>query len=234
MQIFSSGEIISNKSTFITVPPKPQLREDQSNMAAPKSPASNKSANADAKKKAIAKSETKKTPIKMSKATPKTTLKSKKMPALKAMKAETTKSKANPAVAVKKTSPLRKNKMIKKSSLKTSKIPSKKISLKTLKSPAVKSKAVKKASPLKKVAEKVTKKKMAKKAEKMAIKKVDAKSAKGGVAAFDLEAFVKVKFSELEKTAHQKKVVLETLCFHKSILLRCRTSLVERTALWRT
>ena len=53
--------------------------------------------------------------------------------------------------------------------------------------------------------------------EKMAIKKVDAKSSKGGVAAFDLEAFVKVKFSELEKTAHQKKVVLETFCFHKSI-----------------
>ena len=119
------------------------------------------------------------------------------------------------------------------STLKTSKAPSKKISLKTLKSPSVKSKAAKKAS-LKKVAEKVIKKKTAKKAEKMAIKKVDAKSAKGGVAAFDLEAFVKVKFSELEKTAHQKKVVLETLCFQKSILLRCRTSLVERTALWRT
>ena len=67
---------------------------------------------------------------------------------------------------------------------------------------------------------------------KKKIKKVDTK--KGGVSAFDLEAFVKVKFSELEKTAHQKKVVLETLCFHISILLRCRTSLVERTALWRT
>ena len=39
---------------------------------------------------------------------------------------------------------------------------------------------------------------------KKKIKKVDAK--KGGVSAFDLEAFVKVKFSELEKTAHQKKV----------------------------
>ena len=33
-----------------------------------------------------------------------------------------------------------------------------------------------------------------------------AKASAGGVAAFDLEAFVKVKFSELEKTAHQKKV----------------------------
>ena len=120
------------------------------------------------------------------------------------------------------------------STLKTSKAPSKKISLKTLKSPSVKSKAAKKAS-LKKVAEKVIKiKKTAKKAKKMTIKKLDAKSAKGGVAAFDLEAFVKVKFSELEKTAHQKKVVPETLCFHKSILLRCRTSLVEQTALWRT
>ena len=201
-------------------------------MVAPKSPASNKSANADAKKKAIAKSETKKTPIKMSKATPKTTLKSKKMPALKT---PTLKSKANPAIAVKKASPLKKNDMGKKAStLKTSKALSKKISLKTLKSPAVKSKAAKKASPLKKVAGKVIKKKMAKKAENMAIKKVEGKSSKGGVADFDLEAFVKVKFSELEKTAHQKKVVPVTSCFHKSILLCCRTSLVEQTALWRT
>merc|ERR1719228_2754907 len=31
--------------------------------------------------------------------------------------------------------------------------------------------------------------------------------ASAGVTAFDLEAFVKVKFSELEKTAHQKKNV---------------------------
>merc|ERR1719230_1813222 len=54
---------------------------------------------------------------------------------------------------------------------------------------------------------KVIKKKMVKKGEKMAIKKVDAKSANGGVSAFDLEAFVKVKFSALEKTAHQKKNV---------------------------
>ena len=83
--------------------------------------------------------------------------------------------------------------------------------------------AVKKASPLKKVGSKVIKKATGKKA-----------SAGGVVAAFDLEAFVKVKFSELEKTAHQKKVVLETLRFLKSILLRRRTSLVERIALWRT
>jgi len=184
-----------------TVSPQPQPRQDHSNMAPQKTPASNKNANADAKKKVAAKSETRKTPIKMMKATPKTTLKSKKMPALKT---PTLKTKANPAVAVKNASPLKKNEMAKKAStLKTSKTPSKKISLKTLKSPAVKSKAVKKASPLKKVAEKVIKKK----GEKMAIKKVDAKSSKGGVAAFDLEAFVKVKFSELEKTAHQKKNV---------------------------
>ena len=146
------------------------------------------------------------------------------------MKAKTTKSKANPAVAVKKASPLRKNEMTKKdSTLKTSKTPSKKISLKTLKSPAVKSKAAKKASPLKKVAGRVIKKTMAKSAEK-----VDAKSSKGGVAAFDLEAFVKVKFSELEKTAHQKKVLLETLDFHVSTSRCCRTCLDEPTALWRT
>ena len=220
---------MNNKSNFITVSPQPQPSKDHITMAAPKSTASNKSANADDKKKATSKSETKKTPIKKLKAaTPRATLKSKKMPALKT---PTLKSKANPAIAVKKASPLKKNDMGKKAStLKTSKALSKKISLKTLKSPAVKSKAVKKASPLKKVTGKVIKKK----GEKMAIKKVDAKSSKGGVAAWDLEAFVKVKFSELEKTAHQKKVVLETLCFQKSILLRCRTSLVERTALWRT
>ena len=202
-------------------------------MAAPKSPASNKSANADAKKRAAAKSETKKTPIKMSKVTPKTTLKSKKTPAVKTL---TLKSKANPAVAVKKASSLKKNEMFKRaSSLKSSKAPSKKISLKTLKSPAVvKSKAAKKASPLKKVAGKVIKKKVAKKAEKMAIKKVDEKSSKGGVAAFDLEAFVKVKFSALEKTAHQKKVMLQTQNMHVSTSCCCRTCLDEPTALWRT
>ena len=186
-------------------------------MAPQKTPASNKSADADAKKKATAKSGAK-TPIKKSTvATPKTTLKSKKMPA----------------------SPLRKNEMTKKdSTLKTSKTPSKKISLNTLKSPAVKSKTAKKASPPKKVAGKVFKTGKVilirkKKAEKMAIKKVDAKSSKGGVAAFDLEAFVKIKFSELEKTAHQKKVLLETLVFHFSTSCYGRTCLGEPTALWR-
>ena len=98
-------------------------------MVAPKSPASNKSANADAKKKNISNSQTKRTPIKKSKvAAPNPSLKSKKMPALKT---QTLKSKANPAVAVKKVSPLKKNEMAKKTStLKTSKAPSKKISLK--------------------------------------------------------------------------------------------------------
>ena len=67
---------------------------------------------------------------------------------------------------------------------------------------------------------------------KKKIKKVDTK--KGGVSAFDLEAFVKVKFSALEKTAHQKKVLLETQDFHVSTSCCCRTCLDEPTALWRT
>ena len=66
---------------------------------------------------------------------------------------------------------------------------------------------------------------------KKKIKKVDAK--KGGVSAFDLEAFVKVKFSALEKTAHQKKVMLEAP-LHVSTSRCCRTWLDEPTALWRT
>ena len=33
-----------------------------------------------------------------------------------------------------------------------------------------------------------------------------ARASAGGVGAFELEAFLKVKFSKLEKTAHQKKV----------------------------
>ena len=113
-------------------------------MAPQKTPASNKNAGADAKKKAAAKSGTK-TPIKKSKvATPKTTLESKKK-----------------------------------------------------------------------------------------IKKVDTK--KGGVSAFDLEAFVKVKFSELEKTAHQKKVLLDTLdIMFQFLVVGCRTCLDKPTALWRT
>jgi len=70
----------------------------------------------------------------------------------------------------------------------------------------------KKTSSLNKVGAKMIKKTPAKKVNQKAIKgsakktlQVGAKAA--GVAAFDLEAFVKVKFSELEKTAHQKKNV---------------------------
>ena len=68
--------------------------------------------------------------------------------------------------------------------------------------------------------------------KKKMIKNLDAK--KGGVSAFDMEAFVKVKFSALEKTAHQKKVMPETLDFCVSSSCCCRTWLDEPTALWRT
>ena len=104
-------------------------------------------------------------------------------------------------------------------------------SAKTLKTPAVKSKkspaAVKKASPLKKIGDKAMKKTTGKKTKERMTKGgkegcncKGCEGCKGGLdsakdnleggakasAAFDLEAFVKVKFSELEKTAHQKKV----------------------------
>ena len=98
------------------------------------------------------------------------------------------------------------------------------------KSPA----AVKKASPLKKIGDKAIKKTTGKKTKQRMTKGgkegcncegckegkgcncKGCEGCKGGLdnleggakasAAFDLEAFVKVKFSELEKTAHQKKV----------------------------
>ena len=54
----------------------------------------------------------------------------------------------------------------------------------------------------------------------------------GGVAAFDLEAFVKVKFSDLEKTAHQKKVKLN-VTFIKSVL-SSRMCPDRPTARWRS
>ena len=59
---------------------------------------------------------------------------------------------------------------------------------------------------------------------KKKIKKVDAK--KGGVSAFDLEAFVKVKFSALEKTAHQKKVMLDLIFVFQLLVVaeRVRTN----------
>ena len=93
--------------------------------------------------------------------------------------------------------------------------------------------AVKKASPLKKIGDKAMKKTTGKKTKQRMTKGKEGcncegckdgkgcnckgcEGCKGGLdnleggakasAAFDLEAFVKVKFSELEKTAHQKKV----------------------------
>ena len=80
--------------------------------------------------------------------------------------------------------------------------------MKTLKTPAVKSKkspaAVKKASPLKKIGDKAIKK--TKGGLDGAKNNLELEGGAKASAAFDLEAFVKVKFSELEKTAHQKKV----------------------------
>ena len=57
-----------------------------------------------------------------------------------------------------------------------------------------------------------------------------AKASAGGVAAFDLEAFVKVKFSELEKTAHQKKV--SQMLLSLSLIPCFRTCLDRPTAPW--
>merc|ERR1712037_370150 len=85
--------------------------------------------------------------------------------------------------------------------------------MRNLKTAALKSKknpaAMKKASPLRKIGDKTIKKTTGKKAKQMMIKGGlgTAKASAGGVAAFDLEAFIKVKFSALEKTAHQKKNV---------------------------
>ena len=62
-----------------------------------------------------------------------------------------------------------------------------------------------------------------------------AKSSDGAVAAFDLEAFVKVKFSEPEKTAHQKKVSLMIDAFTVHSSIPCfRTCLDRPTAPWRS
>ena len=100
--------------------------------------------------------------------------------------------------------------------------------------------AVKKASPLRKIGDKAIKKTTGKKAKQTTIKgglggaknnlEGGAKASAGGVAAFDLEAFVKVKFSELEKTAHQKKVSQMLLSLQ---LIPCfRTCLDRPTAPW--
>ena len=206
-------------------------------MAAPNSAASKKSAKAGAKKISIVKPGIKKTVLKA----PVTSAKASKAASLKALKSPTLKTLKSPAMKALKSPAM---KTLKSPSMKALKTPA----MRNLKTPAVKSKknpaAVKKASPLRKIGDKAIKKTTGKKAKQMMIKgglgsakknlEGGATASAGGVAAFDLEAFVKVKFSELEKTAHQKKVVPETSCFHKSTLLRCRTSLVERTALWRT
>ena len=85
---------------------------------------------------------------------------------------------------------------------------------KTPKTPSSKKTPAKKATtPLRKTGEKMIKKTLGKKGKEMSIKGCvkkalggTGKASAGGVGAFDLEAFVKIKFSELEKTAHQKKV----------------------------
>merc|ERR1719370_2678332 len=78
------------------------------------------------------------------------------------------------------------------------------------KTPAPTKKASK--STLRKTESKMIKKTLGKKGKEMSVKGSAKKTLggagkSGGVAAFDLEAFVKVKFSDLEKTAHQKKNV---------------------------
>ena len=166
-------------------------------MAAPNSAASKKAAKAGAKKIPIAKPVgIKKTAKKIVFKAPATSAKASKAESLKALKSPTLKTLKSPA-------------------MKTPKTPAKK----NLKTPAVQSKkksaSVKKASPLRKIGEKAIKKTTGKKAKQMMIKgglgsvknnlEGGAKSSAGGVAPFDLEVFVKVKFSELEKTAHQKK-----------------------------
>ena len=171
-------------------------------MAPPNSAASKKAAKAGAKKIPIEKPGIKKTAKKVVLKAPAASAKTSKTASLKAQKSPAMKTLKSPA-------------------------------MKTLKTPAVKSKkspaAVKKASPLKKIGDKAIKKttkggkegcncKGCKEGKGCNCKGCE--GCKGGLdgakdnleggakasAAFDLEAFVKVKFSELEKTAHQKKV----------------------------
>ena len=73
--------------------------------------------------------------------------------------------------------------------------------------------AKKATTNLRKTGDKTIKKTLGKKGKEMSIKGSAkktlggaGKASAGGVGAWDLEAFVKIKFSELEKTAHQKKV----------------------------
>ena len=167
-------------------------------MAAPNSAASKKSAKAGAKKISIAKPGIKKTVLKA----PATSAKASKAASLKTLKSPTLKTLKSPAM-----------KALKSPAMKTPKSPSMKAlktpAMRNLKTPAVKSKknlaAVKKASPLGKIGDKAIKKTTGKKAKQMMIKGglgSSKKNLEGGAkasAAFDLEALVKVKFSELEK-----------------------------------
>ena len=146
-------------------------------------------------------------------------MKALKSPAMRNLKTPAVKSKKNPAAVLK--APATSAKASKAASLKALKSPATKAlkSVKSKKNPA----ALKKASPLRKIGDKAIKKTTGKKAKQMMIMaglcaknnlEEEPKASAGGVAAFDLEAFVKVKFSELEKTAHQKKVsqMLLSLC----------------------
>ena len=146
-------------------------------MAPPNSAASKKAAKADAKKIPIEKPGIKKTAKKVVLKAPAASAKTSKTASLEALKSPAMKTLKSPA-------------------------------MKTLKTPAVKSKkspaAVKKASPLKKIGDKAIKK--TKGGLDGAKNNLELEGGAKASAAFDLEAFVKVKFSELEKTAHQKKV----------------------------
>ena len=77
---------------------------------------------------------------------------------------------------------------------------------------------------LRKTGDKEIKKTLGKKGKEMSIKgsakktlEGAGKASAGGVGAFDLEAFFKVKFSKLEKTAHQKKVRANSFFFHNKL-----------------
>ena len=111
-------------------------------------------------------------------------------------------------------------KAAKKIVLKTPATPAKPWSVTSKTKPA----AVKKASPLRKVGSKV-------------IKKAKQVMAKGGLSgaknkSLELEAFLKVKFSDVEKTAHQKKVGLNVAATELS--LSSRLCLGRPAAPWPT
>ena len=192
-------------------------------MAAPNSAASKKAPKAGAKIPIAKPRGIKKTAKKIVFKAPATSAKASKAESLKALKSPTLKTLKSPA-------------------MKTPKTPAKK----NLKTPAVQSKkksaSVKKASPLRKTGDKAIKKTTGKKTKQMMIKgglgsvknnlEGGAKASAGGVAAFDLEVFVKVKFSELEKTAHQKKV--SQMLLSQCALPCFRTSLGRPTAPWRS